>query len=157
MSTSQPLRKRYGHAGAGAVYGANEFAAALKEQLALQGRQVMIRVGESWGPGKENDVYVNFVNLPEGVGGAGGGAEAENNRMSFWVRGFGANNAPPPSGKVKVEMSNSSLYRGESYSRENRVALRAKSGAPGAIAKYLADFLNKTISTVPPRYTHTKP
>lgn len=137
--------------------GAKEFVELLRAQLQLQGRTIRIRNEPSWGPRKEDEVYINFVNLPEGVGGAGGGAEAENNRASFWVRGFGAGNAPPPSGKVKVEQSNSALYKGSSYSRENRVPFRAKTGTPEQVAAYLAAFLNKVVREVEPRYTHTQP
>ena len=96
-------------------------------------------------------VHVNFVNLPEGAGGGGGGAEAENNRMSFWIHGFyGAEpHASPPSGKVKIEHANSALPR--------EYRLRGKSGKPEVIAKYLADFLNRVVAEVPPRWTHTSP
>jgi len=60
-------------------------------------------------------------------------------------------------GSVKVEGSNSSLYKGAGApSRETRVSMRAKSGAPAVVAKYLAEFLNKVARDVPPRFTHTK-
>jgi len=137
--------------------GAKEFIDVLKSHLKPKDRIVSIRPGKSWGLNKEDDVYVNFINLPTSIG-AGGGAEAENNRASFWIRGFGADNAPPPTGKVKVEMANSSLYVGQGApSRETRVVMRAKSGPPAAIAKYLADWINKTIAEVPPNFTHSKP
>jgi hypothetical protein len=92
-----------------------------------------------------NQVFVNFVNLPKGVGGAGGGAEAENNRMAFRVEGFGDEGAP--ASKVSIEMSVSALPRS--------FRLRKKTAPPGIIAKYLADFLAEIIATVPPRFTHT--
>ncbi len=148
QTMTHALRRRYGHAG-GANMGAQEFVAALREHLKLQGRQAHIRVTPSWGisdRGAES-VYVNFFNLPEGVGGAGGGAEAENNRASFWVRGFGVAGAPAPSGKVRVELSNSVFTPAHK--------LRAKSAAPGVIAKYLADHINKIVAEVPPHFTHT--
>ncbi len=125
-----------------------DFIAALQARLHIGDRQVRIR-GEDF-RGQHDAVYVNFINLPSGIGGAGGGAEAENNRMSFWINGFDKKDraAPAPTGKVKVELANSALPR--SY------MLRAKSGSPDAIATYLADFLNKVAAEVPPKFTHTQ-
>lgn len=121
--------------------------AALESQLRLGDRQIRIRIEPSWGHVKKDDVYVNYINLPRGVGSAGGGAEAENNRMSFWIWNFGVAGAPPPTGKVKLEMSNSALPR--------EYKLRGRTGDPRSIAKYLADFLNKVAAEVPPKFTHT--
>jgi hypothetical protein len=133
---------------------AAEFAAALQGLLSVGDRQVRIRAEPSWSPGHGDSVYVDFVNLPQGVGGAGGGAEAQNNRAQFYVRGFGANGAA--ASKVKVEMATSALYSGAGApSRETRVSMRAKSGSPGAVAKHLADFLNRVAAEVAPRFTHT--
>jgi hypothetical protein len=139
-------RARFGNAGAD--LGAPEFIERLKSQLNLGDRQIGVRVQKSLGLSKNDDVYVNYINLPKGIGGAGGGAEAENNRMSFWVWGFGVDGAPPPTGKVKLEMSNSALPR--------TYKLRGRTAAPAAIAKYLADFLNKVAAEVPPHFTHTR-
>jgi hypothetical protein len=134
---------------------ATEFAADLQSRLNLQGRQARVQVETGWGPKKEESVYVNFINLPAGIGAAGGGAEAENNRASFWVRGFGPASAPEAA-KVKVEQSNSSLYRGAGApSRETRVTMRSKTGTPEQVAKSLADFLNGVVKDVAPRFTHT--
>lgn len=127
--------------------GLADFKAALMAAVHLDGRQLIFR-GNSLGPSAT--LYMDFINLPSGVGGAGGGAEAENNRMMFSVDGFDRkdNDAPPPSGKLKVEMRLSTLPR------EHK--LRAKSGTPAQVAKYLADFINKVVKEVPPRFTHTK-
>lgn len=136
---------------------ATEFAADLHSRLTIKGRQVSVRVETGWGPRKEESVYVDFVNLPKGIGAAGGGAEAQNNRASFWVRGFGPASAPEAA-KVKVEESSSSLYRGAGApSRETRVSMRAKTGTPEQVAKTLADFLNKVVNEVEPRFTHSNP
>lgn len=136
----------------------DEFAGTLREQLRLEGRVADIRVVPSLDRRHGDSVYVNFINLPEEVARRreGGGAENENNRASFWVRGFGL--APSPEAStVKVEQSNSSLYRGAGApSRETRVSMRAKTGAPEGVAKHLADFLNKVVLEVPPRFTHTQ-
>lgn len=130
---------------------AAQFVEELRGHLRLQGRHISIRVTPlRLVRDQADDVYINFVNLPEGVGGAGGGAEAENNRASFWVRGFGFNGAPTPTGKIKVELSNS-VFRMEGIPN-----MRAKTAAPGVVAKYLADYINKIVETVPPNFTHTK-
>lgn len=88
-----------------------------------------------------DSVYVNFINLPKGLGNAGGGAEAENNRWMFSVKGFDR------SGPVKVE---------EMMSPGRMTRLRAKTDSPEKIAKYLADHLTKISATVEPNFTHTR-
>jgi hypothetical protein len=156
------LRRRYGHAEAAdwkafdamsPVQYHGALLAAL--QAAVGDRQPHVRLERSWGPGKEHQLYINYFNLPAGVGGAGGGAEGENNRASFWIRGFGAGDEPAT--KLRVEMHNSSLYMGAGApSRETRYPnLRSKTAAPGVIAKYLVDYLAKVAREVPPRFTHT--
>jgi len=135
--------------------GSAEFMEKLKGYLSIGDRQISMR--NQHGIGGADAVYVNFVNLPKGHG---GGAESENNRASFWIRGFDKadEHAAPPTGKVKVEMSNSALYSGEGApSRETRVVMRAKTGTPDQVAKYLADFLNNVVKKIPPRYTHSNP
>jgi hypothetical protein len=156
------LRKRYGHATPAVNMSAQDFANALLSHLKLDGRHIRIRADKSWGPRHEDEVYVNFVNLPQEVHarGEGGGAESENNRASYWIRGFGVDGAPAPSGKVRVEEHNSVFrHRGgvDAYGAPRGVShqLRAKSAAPSVIAKYLADFLNKLVAEVPPKFTHT--
>jgi len=132
--------------------GSAEFMEGLRSLLDVGDRQVRMR-GESLlgGPAHHYEmVHVNFINLPTGIGGAGGGAEAENNRMSFLIEGFhGADpHAPPPRGKVKIEHRVSALPR--------EYKLRGKTGTPQQIARYLADFLNRVAREVPPDFTHTK-
>lgn len=148
--TEEAKRKRHPEMTGGVV----EFAELLKSLVDTQGRSLFVRTEHRLG-GPANyfkSAYVNFVNLPEEIVArkAGGGAEAQNNRMSFWVEGFNGSDphAPPPTGKVKVEMRTSALPR--------EYWLRAKTGKPGAIAHYLADFLNKVVREVPPKYTHTR-
>lgn len=126
--------------------GVDEFAKELESHLKLDGRQ--IRIDTKGFAGSRQTVYVSFVNLPHGVGSAGGGAEAMNNRMVFSVEGFSKEGGPPPAGKVKVQLTASSL--------PSEYRLRAKSGPPNAVVKYLADFINKVVKEVPPKYTHTQ-
>jgi len=137
------------------VSGAADFEGLLRSALRFTPSRARVTVRHEHRLGGPShfyeSVYVNFVNLPEGAGGGGGGAEAENNRMSFWIHGFyGAEpHASPPSGKVKIEHANSALPR--------EYRLRGKTGKPEVIAKYLADFLNRVVAEVPPRWTHTSP
>ena len=129
--------------------GSQDFIDMLHKYLDIGDRRIITRNLHTLGGKRYDSVYINFYNLPEGLGGAGGGAEGENNRMSFWVEGFDKDDphAPPPTGKVKVKLSNSALPR--SYN------LRAKTAEPEKIAKYVAEFLNKVVREVPPKFTHT--
>jgi hypothetical protein len=143
------LRTRYGRAESKEPMNAEGFAAALRSHLRLDGRHCSIRVTPMRLVDKQpDDVLVRFVNLPEGVGGAGGGAEAENNRATFWVRGFGF--AGAPSGKARVETS-TSVFSHKGHK------MRSKSGPPAVIAKYLADHINGIVAAVPPHFTHSSP
>jgi uncharacterized Zn finger protein (UPF0148 family) len=138
---------------ADATGGAADFEAMLRRYASIGDRHLWVehehRLG---GPSHYYEsVYVNYVNLPTGIGGAGGGAEAENNRLLFKIDGFhGADpHAPPPRGKVKVDMLVSALPREYSF--------RAKTGSPEVIAKYLGAYLTRIATEVPPNYTHTAP
>jgi len=122
---------------------AHAFVRELHAHAHVQGRQLDANVIESSSPGERPDtLYVTFVNLPAGIGNAGGGAERMNNRMMFKVNGFGM-----PAGKVRVELMSSSLPRTH--------RLRARTGAPDAIAKYLGAFLTQVTREVEPKFTHT--
>ena len=129
---------------------ATDFIEQMKSQAQVGDRQIWARHRGSLGGAKHGgSVTVNYINLPTGIGGAGGGAEAENNRMLFIVDGFGYGpDDPSPTGKVKIEMSMSTLPR--------EYKLRAKTGTPAAIATYLADFLSRVAADVPPHFTHTQ-
>jgi hypothetical protein len=133
--------------------GSEEFIKMVESHLNLQGRQIFFDNVNKFAPPKSRytTVYVTFINLPKGVGGAGGGAEAENNKVVLTIEGFGGETPhnPPPTGKVKIE------HRTSALPREYR--LRGKTGTPAQVAKYLADFLNKVVKEVEPKYTHTKP
>ncbi len=114
------LRRRYGHAVS--ELNAQSFADELKRHMHLAGRHASVRVSPMrLVANQSDDVYVNFVNLPDEPGVRRDGAESENNRASFWIRGFGHGGAV--SGKVKVEQSNS-VFSSKGYK------LRARSGPP---------------------------
>lgn len=125
--------------------GAEDFISNLKSHLSLKGRQVTFTNKNSF-DNTYSSVFVNFTNLEK----IGDRAEAENNRVMLVVTGFGkeAPDAEPPTGKVKVEMKLSTL--------PSQYRLRAKSGTPAQIAKYIADFLNKVVKEVEPRLTHSR-
>lgn len=88
-------------------------------------------------------IFVQFYNLPREIVARreGGGAEAENNRMMFTVK-------PAKDGKFKIETIVNMLDRA--------CTLRAKTGTLQTIATYLGQHLAHVVSTVDPKYTHTK-
>ena len=131
---------------------ANEFVALLSS-LAPADRRTSVSFQPSLGGERGGgSVYVNFVNLPPDVGSSGGGAEAENNRASFWVRGF-AHDPTVPAATVKVEQATSVFHR--PWLGAPGVPFRAKGGSPEVVARYLAAYLARVASAVPPRFTHT--
>jgi hypothetical protein len=134
-----------------------EFEQMVRGQLRIGDRQIRFHASNASAydlhSGGPTTIFVDFFNLPEGVGGAGGGAERENNRLHFLVK-FGPRHAGRygekaiAEGKASVELGASALPR--------EYTLRKKTGTPEAIARYLADFLNKVVAEVPPKFTHTR-
>ena len=143
--THDPLVQRVATRFAAEGGGSEEFIKMVESHLNLQGRQVHFENRSRLAGDRYDTVFVNFYNLPTGRGG-GGGAEAENNRMSFVIEGFGREtpHSPPPTGRVKIEM------RVSAFPREYK--LRGRTGAPAQVAKYLADFLNKVVKEVEPKF-----
>jgi hypothetical protein len=129
--------------------GSEEFIKAVESHLDLKGRRIRFDNESRLAGNRYDSVYVNFINLPMGKG--GDGAEAENNRMSFTIEGFGKEtpHSPPPTGKIKIEQRVSALPR--------EYKLRGRAGTPAQVAKYLADFLNKVVKEVEPRFTQSQP
>jgi len=118
---------------------ADQFIEKLESLLSIGDRQIRIRADSG-------QIFVNFINLPKGVGGAGGGAEGENNRAMWVMYGFHQDHSIPVE-KVKLK---------EILSRFDQ-RLKGKTGKPEAVAQYLAAFINKLAAEVEPKYTHTKP
>jgi|GEM_PF-1039239 len=126
---------------------ADAFIELLSSKLQRFDRQARVRFDPSLaGERGGGSVYVNFINLPPGVGDAGGGAEAENNRASFHIRGF-AYDPTVPVAKVKVDQSNNVFRR--------TVPFRARTGSPEVVARHLSEYLAAIVKTVPPNFTHT--
>lgn len=94
---------------------------------------------------------VTFVNLPyERVRERrGGGAEAENNRMLFMVRGFNSGEASEGEGVDKVQVEQLVDNVG---GREDR--LRRKTASPDRIASYVAEYINGAAEAHEPNLTH---
>jgi hypothetical protein len=143
--TQDPLIQKVAARFAAEGGGSEEFIKAVESHLNLQGRQIRFDNESRLAGNRYDSVFVNFYNLPTGHGRGGGGAEAENNRMSFVIEGFGKEtpHSPPPIGKVKIEMRVSALPR--------EYRLRGKTGTPAQVAKYLADFLNNVVKNVEPK------
>lgn len=130
--------------------GSADFIELLRSKLNVGDRKVVFDNYNQYNK-TYSTVFIHYINLPENL--AGGDAESENNRLMLQVSGFGKEeHAPPPSGKVKVELSISAVQD----AAKGRLRMRAKSGTPEQIAKYVADFLNMVAKTIEPRYTHTK-
>lgn len=150
--THDPITQKVATRFAAESGGSEEFIKMVESNLDLDGRQISFDNINGFAPkGKQYTmVHVQFVNLPTGVGSAGGGAEAMNNRMTFSIEGFGGEtpNSPPPTGKVKLEQRVSFLPRANN--------LRGKTGTPSQVAKYLAAYLNKVVKEVEPKFTHTR-
>jgi hypothetical protein len=136
-----PLSNSVANRYASVTGGSEEFITLLQSYLNIGDRAITFRNKSSLGGGYD-DIFINFSNVPKNLA---GGAVSENNRAAFWVRGFGKDDphSPPPTGKVKIEAAVSALPR--------EYSLRAKTGTPAQVAKYLADFLNKVVKEVEPR------
>jgi hypothetical protein len=139
-------------------YGSADFVENVKRQLQIGDRQIHFDNYNQFSKTYDS-VAIEYVNLPKGVGSAGGGAERLNNRLLIAVRGFGRQgpHEPAPKGKVSLETMTTSLHKGAGFSRADRVAVRGKTATPKQMARYVADSLNKIAREVPPRYTHTTP
>jgi hypothetical protein len=114
-----------------------EFKKLLEGQLKPNGRFIEVSVTKPLH--NEQLVFVTLINLPEELG-KKRDVEGMNNRLQISI------DLTRP--KVKVEQMSSVLPR--------EFKLRGKSGTPAQIAKHVADFLNKVVQEVPPKYTHTK-
>lgn len=94
-------------------------------------------------------VHVTYVNLPfpRVQERRGGGAEAENNRMLFFVRGFNEGEvADIPTEKVQVEHAVCNV--------SGAPRLRRKTASPEKIASYLAQYLRGVATQFHPSFTH---
>jgi len=136
---------------------ADDFITILREslsQLVHAERTVNASFKSSRGfttrPG-QSSIAVQFYNLPTPrvQERRGGGAEAENNRMMFWVHGFDEDSSTPVA-KVKVEQSVSSIGQSGRWAPK----MRSKSGSPDKIAAYVADYVNGIAEQFEPNYTH---
>jgi len=134
----------------------NEFTTELTSRLSekiARDRTIFIEVerGLSRGP-TGGSVYVTFVNLPTPRvrERRGGGAESENNRMLFSVRGFSSAPAEDAAGSVVVEQ----LVNNVGPIGAGAPKLRKKTGDPARVAAYLADYLNRVTDSHEPQFTH---
>lgn len=139
---------------------ANHFIVQLQanlSRLVLDERTVYARFDDGLVPGPgHGSVFVTFVNLPETrvKEKRGGGAENENNHMSFVVHGFGER-PDDHADKVQVKQLVNGVYGPGSPSRENRAPnLRSRTASPDKIATHLANYLNEVAENFEPKYTH---
>ena len=97
-------------------------------------------------PGSSS-IVINFINLPPSRAKErrGGGAEAENNRMMFYVTGFDEGQDDPVE-KVKVVLSVNAIPGAK--------GLKGKTASPDRIATYIAEHINETAGAIEPDLTH---
>lgn len=105
-------------------------------------------------PSRTDQLFVAYYNIPSPAG--RDGAEKMNNRLLFTVTGFGRGpDEPPPTGKIKIEHTTA---EGLDRLGAERIVprLRGKTGAPAAIARYLAEYIERVAREVPPKHTHSR-
>lgn len=130
---------------------AEAFEALIRAATTLGDRQMTVEADKSLAEGRPSTVTVRFVNLPRGMtGSSNGGAEWFNNRVVYMVEGFAASLREPAPGKVSVKELGSFIV-------DRKLRLRARSGTPAEIAKYLGAHISKLARTIPPNFTHSKP
>jgi hypothetical protein len=119
-----------------------EFVKAVERQVKLQGKYINLDNYNQFNH-KYNTVIITFVNI-KGQPGSWGGAQEMNNRYQITVEGFGAGeDDPAPRGKVKAQE-----LSGAYFAKQQGVGkMRAKTGAPDKIAKYVADYISKLAAT----------
>lgn len=110
-----------------------QIIAAVNKHLSIGDRQIYYK---PMLPG----LWINYYNLPKGSGKAGGGAEAENNRVALLIR--------PKGDKYSVEYKISAIGR--------EWGLRAKTAPLDKLGQYIANHLNKIAKEVPPKWTHAR-
>lgn len=115
---------------------AGAFVEEVKKHLNIGDRQVQMDISTLGG---NPSVSVTYINLPKSKGNRG--PEAMNNRMVFM-----AHFKEDPASQIKIEQI--AVF-------DRKYKMRAKSGHPAKVAKYLADFINKIAKEVEPKYTHS--
>jgi len=126
-----------------------EFATVLREKADKIKDHILKIDVKTQGTGS---VYVNYYNLPSSH--AGGGAEAQNNRLMFKIDGFDRVNPDAPAPAVSLETSVNGIMFGPTMEDRKKVnqkaRLRGKKATPAKIAEYLAQHLNMVASEIPP-------
>lgn len=139
-----------------ASYFCGELQAALSTHVQTNRTvRAEFRAGLAPGPGR-GYVIVDFINLPieRFRERRGGGAESENNRMTFFAEGFGRTESDPAT-KVSIRQLKNGIYRHGFPSRENRAPdLRKKTATPDKAATYLANYINNIAAEFEPNFTH---
>ena len=123
--------------------GGNDFAEAVKAKADVGVGYLVVKTK---GLGSHEMVTVQFINVPEEAGRGGGGAVAMNNRLLLFVDGFGREeNAPPPTGKVKMRVGAAEVLGLGGGKRP-----RGKTGTPEKMVDYVAGIIGQ-VSKLEPR------
>ena len=136
-------------------YNAHEFLQELRREfgratLADKPAFVSFSAGLAPGPGR-GYIKVNFYNLPEYIfqKRRGGGAEAENNRMTFMITGFGETEHAMTD-KLTIEQ----LVNNIGGQTVRAPKMRKKTDEPIKISYYLSNYLHKVATEFRPNLTH---
>jgi len=122
-----------------ATMGSAEFVKAVERQVKLNGKYLNLDNYNKFND-RYNNVIITFINIP----GGGGGAQAMNNRYQITVDGFGAGpDDPPPKGKVKAKELTGAYFA----QQQGLKKMRAKTGTPDKVAKYVADYISALADT----------
>lgn len=120
-----------------------DFIAEVEKQLQIKDRVIRWNMG-ALRSHDDDAIYVNFFNLPN----AKGGAEAENNRVMLEIEGF-------QSPKAKLKVGERVNMLGD-WGTKPPFKLRGKTGTPQVIARTVAQYLNRIVKEIPPKFTHSK-
>lgn len=124
-----------------------QFIKSVKSLLDIGDRQVVFDPH----PGSAQ-LFINYINLPAGIGSAGGRAEAENNRIMVTVLFPSKGDhyeKPVAEGTLRVKQS-------VCHPRHEACKFRGKTATPEKLAAYVASYLNNVAREVLPNFTHTK-
>lgn len=122
----------YDRSAASGALSSKQFAEII-QRADIKDRQLYIRPRSL---GQSDMMFINFYNISKAIAGAGG-ADNENNRQMYAVKGFDPKDEDAPVEKVKLELSVNMLPRDKAF--------RARSGKPAAIAAFLVSHIEKMV------------
>jgi hypothetical protein len=117
----------------------NEFINAI-EKANLKGR--ILRFNKT-SLGMSDTIFINFYNVPGGEGKAGGGAEAENNRVMIAVSGFDKKDLDKQVARITVDLRISFFPKARGF--------RGRTTRPEVGAEFIISFLEGVANEFEPK------